>query len=73
MPIPSLYLRDRQVVQQGKPVRITYSHGPLMIAGMAMPLQSGGIGDTLNLRNVDSGITIKGIVEADGSVRVAGP
>ncbi len=72
-PIPTAWLRDPDVVRQGKPVRIIYSDGPLTISAVAMPLQSGGVGDTLSLRNIDSGIIIKGIVDADGTVRITGP
>jgi flagellar basal body P-ring formation protein FlgA len=36
-------------------------------------LQAGGVGDVLSLRNTDSGTVIKGVVEADGTIRVAGP
>ena len=72
-PIPVAYLRDPQVVKQGKAVRIVYAEGPLTISGLAVALQSGGVGDVIALRNVDSGSTIRGIAEADGSVRIVGP
>jgi len=72
-PIPSAYVRDREVIQKGKPVRVIFSDGGLMISSLAVPLQAGVVGDVLSLRNVDSGQMIKGVVEADGTVRVAGP
>jgi flagella basal body P-ring formation protein FlgA len=72
-PIPLAYVRDREVIQKGKPVRVVFASGGLTISGVAVPLQPGGVGDVLSLRNVDSGTVIKGIVEADGTVRVAGP
>lgn len=72
-PIPLTYLRDAQVVQQGKSVRIVYAEGPLTISGLAIALQSGGVGDLIALRNVDSGSTIRGIAEADGTVRIVAP
>ena len=72
-PVPLTYVRDREVVQKGKPVRVVFSSGGLTISGMAVPLQAGGVGDVLSLRNTDSGTVIKGVVEADGTIRVAGP
>ncbi|MGF1621488.1 MAG: flagellar basal body P-ring formation chaperone FlgA [Rhodomicrobiaceae bacterium] len=72
-PIPLTYLRDPQVVQQGKAVRIVYAEGPLTISALAIALQSGGVGDLIALRNVDSGSTIRGIAEADGTVRIVAP
>jgi flagella basal body P-ring formation protein FlgA len=50
-----------------------FSEGPLTISGLAVALQSGGVGDVLSLRNVDSGTVIRGTVQGDGSVRIAGP
>jgi flagellar basal body P-ring formation protein FlgA len=72
-PIPLIFLRDAELIKQGKPVRIVFSEGPLTISGVAVALQSGGLGDLLALRNIDSGTVIKGIVQEDGSVRIAGP
>ena len=72
-PIPLAYVREREVIQKGKPVRVVFSSGGLTISSIAIPLQAGGIGDLLSLRNVDSGTIIKGTVEADGTIRVAGP
>lgn len=72
-PIPAAYIRDREVIQKGKPVRVVFSTGGLTISSVAVPLQAGVVGDVLTLRNTDSGTIIKGVVEADGSIRVAGP
>jgi flagellar basal body P-ring formation protein FlgA len=72
-PIPAAYIRDREVIQKGKPVRVVFSTGGLTISSVAIPLQAGGVGDMLSLRNPDSGTIIKGVVEADGTIRVAGP
>jgi len=72
-PIPLNSTRDVEMVRQGRPVTIVFQSGGLTITGQAMPLQSGGIGDVLSLRSVDSGAMIKGIVQADGTVRVSGP
>lgn len=72
-PVPLNYVRDRELVQKGKPVRVVFTAGGLTISSVAVPLQAGGVGDVLSLRNTDSGTVIKGVVEADGTIRVAGP
>lgn len=72
-PIPPTYVRNREVIEKGKPVTVIFSNGGLIISSLAIPLQAGVAGDVLSLRNVDSGRVIKGIVEADGTIRVAGP
>lgn len=72
-PIIASFLGDPQVVRQGKSVRIVFSEGPLTISGIGLALQPGGVGETISLRNLDSGAVIRGVVEPDGSVRIAGP
>jgi flagellar basal body P-ring formation protein FlgA len=72
-PIPLNFVRVADVVGQGKPVTIVFQAGALTITAQAMPLQSGGVGDVISLRNVDSGTVVKGVVQADGTVRVSGP
>ncbi len=70
-PIPLNAVRDESVVQIGKQVRIVFESGGLTITGIGIALQNGGVGDVLSLRNTDSGVTIRGTVQADGSVKVS--
>ena len=49
---------------------MVFKSGPLVISGTAMPLQAGSVGETIALRNVDAGTTIRGVVQSDGTVRV---
>ena len=72
-PIPVSYIREAQLVKQGKPVRIVFAEGPMVISGVAIPLQSGTAGSIISLRNIDSGTVIKGTVGEDGTVRIVGP
>jgi flagellar basal body P-ring formation protein FlgA len=72
-PIPINGVRDPYLVTQGKNALVVFEEGGLTITANAMALQNGGIGDLVNLRNVDSGTIIKGTVAADGTVRLAGP
>jgi flagellar basal body P-ring formation protein FlgA len=72
-PIPLNAVREVDVISQGKPVSIIFQAGGLTITGQGIPLQPGKVGDLLSVRNVDSGMVIKGIVQADGTIRVSGP
>jgi flagella basal body P-ring formation protein FlgA len=65
-------LREAYQVERGKQVRLVYRSDALMITGLAMALASGSTGDVIQVRNVDSGLTVAGVVQADGSVEVAG-
>lgn len=69
-PIPMAAVRDAELVVVGQPVTASFAHEGLTILGRAMPLQSGKAGDVIALRNLDSGLTFKGLVEADGTIRV---
>jgi flagellar basal body P-ring formation protein FlgA len=71
-PIPLNSVREADLVSQGKPVTIIFQAGGLTISGQAIALTGGRVGDLLSLRNIDSGAVIKGIVQADGTVRVSG-
>jgi flagella basal body P-ring formation protein FlgA len=37
-----------------------------------MALQDGAAGDSVKVRNDDSGVTVTGVVQPDGAVRVSG-
>ncbi|KQT86015.1 flagellar basal body P-ring formation chaperone FlgA [Aurantimonas sp. Leaf443] len=63
-------LRSPDLVRAGVPTPITYSEPGVLIQGLGIPLASAGEGDMVRVRNSDSGITISGIVAADGSIAV---
>lgn len=71
-PIPTNALREPYLVVTGKPATVVYSEGGLTIMGQATALQSGAVGDTVSLRNTESGLQIRGVVAKDGSVRIGG-
>ena len=71
-PIPRIGVRAANVVQQGRQVPIVFSSGGLVITGRAMALQSAVPGASLSLRG-ESGTTIRGTVQPNGTVRVDGP
>ncbi len=72
-PIPINALRNPYLVVQGRPVLVVFEAGGLVITGYAVALQSGGQGDVISLRNIDSGAVIKGTVQPEATVRVGGP
>jgi len=72
-PIPVNAVRDPFLVVQGRNVQIVFQDGGLTITGYAVALQSGGEGDIVSLRNIDSGVILKGAVLADGTVRLGDP
>ncbi|QTL04324.1 flagellar basal body P-ring formation protein FlgA [Aquabacter sp. L1I39] len=70
VPVPLNAVADVQVVTKGVATRVKLEEGGLVISGYAMPLESGAVGATVRLKNMESGQTILGTVQADGSVRV---
>lgn len=71
-PIPINAVAEPRAVSNGGKVRVVFSQEGLEITTYATALQNGGVGDVISIRNLDSGQTISGIVQADGSVRVGG-
>ncbi|MFZ2099995.1 MAG: flagellar basal body P-ring formation chaperone FlgA [Oricola sp.] len=63
-------LRDAYAVEAGEVTTVYYRAGALTIAMDAVALQSAGFGKTVRVRNTDSGRTITGIVQPDGTVAV---
>jgi flagella basal body P-ring formation protein FlgA len=53
-------------------VSLVYIEGGLSISAVGMALQDGAAGDFVKVRNDDSGVTVTGVVQADGAVRVSG-
>jgi len=66
-------VREPFAVKVGQPTVVVFQSGSLVISGTAMSLQPGSIGDTISLRNNDSGTTIRGVIQGDGTVRVGLP
>jgi flagellar basal body P-ring formation protein FlgA len=69
--IPLNSIDDPKAVANGSRVKIIFEEGGLSISTYAIALQSGSIGDLIRVRNLDSGLTISGVVQADGSVRIS--
>ncbi len=68
-PIPRNALREPYTVLQGKTVSLVFQSGSITITGVALALESGSAGEIVSARNPDSGIVVRGVVQADGSLR----
>jgi len=64
------FLRDPYAIKRGASVKIIYSEGGLTISATGTPMEDGGVGQVVRVRNVESGITVSGTVMADGSIKV---
>lgn len=72
-PIPRDSVRTPHVIRLGQQVSIGLEAPAIVMSASGVALQAGGVGDTISVRNVESGRVIKGLVLGDGSVKVTGP
>jgi len=72
MAIPLAALDFPRLVVNGAVVSLVYIEGGLSISAVGMALQDGAAGDFVKVRNDDSGVTVTGVVQPDGAVRVSG-
>jgi flagellar basal body P-ring formation protein FlgA len=70
--IPLAALDFPRLVVNGAVVSLVYIEGGLSISAVGMALQDGAAGDFVKVRNDDSGVTVTGVVQPDGAVRVSG-
>lgn len=71
-PIPMNAVTEPRAVANGGKIRVVFAQDGLEISTYATALQPGSVGEVISVRNLDSGLTISGIVQSDGSVRVGG-
>ncbi len=70
-PIPLNSVAEVPLIIKGAATRVRLEEGGLSISGYATALESGVAGAVVRLKNMDSGQTILGVVQTDGSVRVS--
>ena len=70
--IPFSGVSNRKLVSNGAEVKLVFTEGGLFIMTTGAALQDGSIGDIVRVRNNDSGVTVSGAVQPDGSVKVSG-
>lgn len=71
-PIAINQVREPDVINASRPVKIIYRAGGLLITGEAIPLASASVGELIRARNVDTGVIVSGTAQADGTLLVAG-
>lgn len=69
-PIPINALEEQKLVARGNIVKVIVEDGSLSIVTYGSSLQAGGPGTMIQLRNLDTGVIIRGVVQPDGSVRI---
>jgi flagella basal body P-ring formation protein FlgA len=72
-PVARNAVTEADLVARGAPVRLVFQAAGLEIVAFATPLQDGGAGDAIRVRNLDSGAIVTGVVQEDGTVRVGAP
>jgi flagella basal body P-ring formation protein FlgA len=69
-PIPMNAVDDPKLVTRGVQTQTVFEEGGLSIMGVGIPLHSGTLGETIQVKNVDSGRIITGRVQPDGRIRI---
>lgn len=72
-PIPRDAVRPEPIIRQGEPVSVSYQTSGIEIQLSATAMQSGGIGQTISVRNRDTGRVIKARIQPDKTLIVATP
>ena len=72
-PIALTGIKDQEVVTRGVAAKAIFQSGGLEITALLMPLASGTAGDVIEARNLDSGLTLRVTVMADGNLLVGPP
>jgi flagella basal body P-ring formation protein FlgA len=70
--VPLAGINNPRLVANGADVQLVYTEGGLTIVTVGAALQDGAVGDIVKVRNSDSGVTVSGAVQPDGTVRVSG-
>lgn len=71
--IPLTALREPYRFREGQHVTMRFISGRLQISAVGVALEPGIAGRYVALRNIDSGVTVRGRVTADGAVEVRAP
>jgi flagella basal body P-ring formation protein FlgA len=69
-PIPTNAVEDPWTVARGAVVKVIVEDSGLSIVTYGAAMQSGAAGALIPVRNTDTGVIIRGIVQPDGTVKV---
>ena len=70
-PIPTNSVEDPWTIARGAMVKVVVEDSGLSIVTYGAAMQSGAPGALITVRNTDTGVIIRAIVQADGTVKVA--
>jgi flagella basal body P-ring formation protein FlgA len=68
--IPINALRDPFLFKEGERVVLDFKTGGLSIEASGVALQPGVLGSLVSVRNSDTGVVIRGLVQSNGRVQV---
>lgn len=68
-PVPVNAVEDPRLVSRNVATQIVFEEQGLLITAVGSPLQNGGLGETIRVRNADTGRIVLGTVMADGRIR----
>jgi flagellar basal body P-ring formation protein FlgA len=68
--IPVNAVREPDAVRSGKPVTMVFRSGGLVMTSSGTAMQAGAAGDVISAQSQDSGIVVRGTVQADGTLRL---
>jgi flagella basal body P-ring formation protein FlgA len=71
-PIAAIAVEEPRAVSTGTQVQLVYQQDGISIVTSAQALQNGYVGQVVQVRNMDSGQVVSGLVQSDGSIRVNG-
>ena len=69
--IPLSSIRNPYLVKHGKKAILLFESKLLTIQAKGVALESGGAGDVVQVRNLDSGSVVSGVVVANGIIKVS--
>jgi flagellar basal body P-ring formation protein FlgA len=72
-PVPVNAVDDPRLVSRGAPTTMIFEENGLVITALGSPLQNGGLGEMIRVRNADTGRIVLGTVQADGRIRIGDP
>jgi flagella basal body P-ring formation protein FlgA len=70
--IPTNAVSEPELVANGALTTAVFESGALSMTATVVALQGGALGQLIQVRNVDSGRVVAGLVQGDGTVRVGG-
>ncbi|WFT77359.1 flagellar basal body P-ring formation chaperone FlgA [Methylobacterium sp. CB376] len=69
-PVPVNAVDDPRLVSRGTPTTMIFEENGLIITTLGTPLQNGGLGEVIRVRNTDTGRIVVGVVQGDGRIRI---